>query len=288
MNSVPELDKLFYYIGTYRRSDEYKKLIELIRKFPRVAPYNVMLIHIQKPGSQYVASVNEWKSRFHRTIKPGARPLVILRPFGPVAFLFEYLDTDGPTLPEELINPFKVEGNISKDKFMRLVNNLKCDGISYNEVDLGVTSAGFAQTTQNGRDQTITMGKKIFQVKTLFDLVVNRENPVEIKFTSVIHELAHIYCGHLGSPHPKWWEDRHKLDQNTGEFEAESICWLICERLGIKNPSAQYLNGYLDENGEIPPISIETVLKATGSIESMIHNSKTPRKEIIISVSDIK
>jgi hypothetical protein len=288
MNNVPELDKLFYDVGTYRRSDEFKKLFELIRKFSHIAPYNAMLIHIQKPGSRYVASAYEWKSRFHRTVNPGARPLVILRPFGPVAFLFEYLDTDGPPLPEELINPFKVEGNLSEDKFINLVNNLKCDGVSYNEADQGVSSAGFAQITQNGREQTITRNKKIFQVKILYEMVVNQNHQTEIKFASVIHELAHIYCGHLGSPHPKWWEDRHMLDRNIEEFEAESICWLICERLGIKNPSAKYLNGYLNEKGEIPPISIEIVLKATGSIESMIHSSKAPRKEIVISVSDFK
>ena len=65
------------------------------------------------------------------------------------------------------------------------------------------------------------------------------------------------------------------------EFEAESVCWLLCERQGIKNPSAEYLNGYLDNNGEIPKISLDTVLKAVAAIEQIREkNFSAPRKEL--------
>ncbi len=102
-NKMPELDKLFCQVGTYRKSDQYKELLEFIKRFPNIAPYNAMLINIQKPGSKYVASASDWKKRFNRTIKIGARPLVILRPFGPVAFVFELSDTEGhDPFPEEL------------------------------------------------------------------------------------------------------------------------------------------------------------------------------------------
>ena len=115
-NNVPELDKLFNDIGTYRKCTDFNELIKFIKKFPRIAPYNAMLIHIQKPGSNYVASATEWKKRFNRTIKPGARPLVILRPFGPVAFVFELSDTEGESFyfPDKLLNPFSVEGKLSE------------------------------------------------------------------------------------------------------------------------------------------------------------------------------
>lgn len=63
---------------------------------------------------------------------------------------------------------------------------------------------------------------------------------------------------------------------------AESVCWLVCERLGIKNPSAEYLSGYLDNNENIPVISIDTVLKSASKIEKMIKETKAPRKEIIV------
>ena len=53
------------------------------------------------------------------------------------------------------------------------------------------------------------------------------------------------------------------------ECEAESISYLVCTRLGIETPSAEYLAGYLGEGGRMPPISLETVIKMTGLIQRM-------------------
>lgn len=63
--------------------------------------------------------------------------------------------------------------------------------------------------------------------------------------------------------------DRRGLDIQAREFEAESISWLVCNRLGIDSPSARYLDGYLDANREVPIIALDLVLKGTGRIERM-------------------
>jgi hypothetical protein len=44
---------------------------------------------------------------------------------------------------------------------------------------------------------------------------------------------------------------------------------LVCQRIGIDTPAAQYLSGYLDNNDEIPEISLDVVFKAVQKIESM-------------------
>lgn len=241
-----------------------------------------MLIHIQKPGSQYVASASEWQRIFNRGIIPGARPLIILRPFGPVSFVFELSDTYGnDPFPEELLNPFKVKGKISESVYKRTISSMKNDGILYHEADMGTCSAGFIQIAHMTGEIKFTKKDKEIWVKILYDMVVNRTHPIETKFATIIHELGHLYCGHLGTPEPKWWEDRRRLGRREREFEAESICWLICERMGIENPSAEYLSGYIKDYEEIPKISIDTVLKTVGMIESMFKGSKGPRKEII-------
>jgi hypothetical protein len=287
--SLPELDKLFYEIGTYRESHEIKMLFDFVKKFPHIAPYNAMLLHIQKPGSQYVASAVEWQRRFNRIVNPGARPLVILRPFGPVSFVFDLGDTTGEDpFPEKLLNPFKVKGSIKKTVFNNLLSNLKRDGILYCETEHGTSSAGFIQTNHSNTKSKIIHGKKEYLVNILYNMVINRKHPIETKFATILHELGHLYCGHLGTPNPKWWPDRRNLKINEEEFEAESVCWLICERMGIKNPSAEYLKGYLIENRYIPNISIDTVLKAVASIESMIHGSKEPRKELVLETKVVK
>jgi len=56
----------------------------------------------------------------------------------------------------------------------------------------------------------------------------------------------------------------------------------------IKNPSAEYLNGYLRNNKEIPKISIDAVLKSVGIIESKMQDNKEPRKEIVTRVMELK
>ena len=289
--SIPELDKLFNEIGTYRNSTELKELFEFVKKFPHIAPYNAMLIHIQKPGSDYVASASEWERRFNRTINPGARPLVILRPFGPVAFVFELADTYGTDpFPKELINPFHAEGKLPEADFNNLTSNLRCDGILYVEADRGTSSAGYIQTNRVKREEKIFRKSKEIWVEILYNMVVNRSHPLETKFATIMHELGHLYCGHLGIPNPKWkwWVDRRGLNGKVEEFEAESVSWLVCERMGIKNPSAEYLSGYLENNNTIPDISIDTVLKSVGIIESMINGSREPRKEIITYIKDLK
>jgi hypothetical protein len=53
------------------------------------------LLHLQKPGLRFVASKLDWKRRFNRTITEGARPLLILWPFAPVALVYDVDDTEG-------------------------------------------------------------------------------------------------------------------------------------------------------------------------------------------------
>jgi hypothetical protein len=287
--SIPELDKLFQEIGTYKKTTEFKELLDFVKKFPKIAPFNAMLLHIQKPGSNYVATAAEWQKKFGRRIKPEARPMVILRPFGPVTFVFDLSDTYGDNpFPKQLLDPFGVEGNISSVEFQRMINNLKCDGILYREADYGTNMAGMISNSAGGEELKIQKTTKEVWVKVLYNLIVNKNHEVETKFATVLHELAHLYCGHLGSPDLKWWDDRRGLNKNEREFEAECVCWLVCERKGISNPSAAYLNGYLDKNEYIPDISTDTVLKAVAIIESMINEKKNPRKEIITRTIDLK
>lgn len=93
--AVKALDELFLSVGTYRRSREYRELLDFLRRFPALSPYNAMLIHVQRPGCRCLLTASKWWKLYQRKVRPGARPLVILRPFGPVAFVFDVSDTEG-------------------------------------------------------------------------------------------------------------------------------------------------------------------------------------------------
>jgi hypothetical protein len=86
---------------------------------------------------------------------------------------------------------------------------------------------------------------------------------------AITHELAHLYCGHIGTVDTRWWPDRQGLPEDVAEFEAESTAYVVCSQIGLKLPSESYLYRYLRDNDEIPDISFECVMKAAGIIESM-------------------
>ncbi len=55
------------------------------------------------------------------------------------------------------------------------------------------------------------------------------------------------------------------------EIEAETVSWLICERLNIKTNSDSYLFSYLQNNQKLlKEISIELILTTVGKIENII------------------
>jgi hypothetical protein len=92
-------------------------------------------------------------------------------------------------------------------------------------------------------------------------------------------ELAHLYCGHLGTLNPRWWPDRKGLPDPVEEFEAEAVAYLVCRRLGVDTPSGRYLSLFLERDSEIPPISPENVMRSAGLIEQMGREKMGVRKD---------
>ena len=112
-----------------------------------------------------------------------------------------------------------------------------------------------------------------------YELLLNEQHSLETKYATLVHELAHLYCGHLGTPNLKWWPSRCGLPQEVEEFEAESVAFLVCNRLGIENPSPEYLSGYVKDHKNTPPISLDCVLKSAGLIEQKGQERLGLRKE---------
>lgn len=285
-NRTPEIDKLYQDVVSYRETAQFKALLDFIKKFRHIAPYNAMLIYIQKPGSTFVTSAREWERKYERYVKPGARPLVILQPFGPVSFVYEYNDTKGKSLPDSVIAPFKSQTEISPAMLERLINNIKAEGVGTYFNNYGTNSAGQMEwhSEEDILEMKISVG--LCHLKSFHAIVANDNLSNAEKYATIIHELGHLYCGHVYHDHKieKWLPERFNIGHTNQqvEFEAETVCWLVCERLGIQNPSAEYLSGYLKENGEIPDVSIDAILKAAGIIESFTVGTKDRRKDLII------
>jgi len=271
-DKISAVKELFDEVGKYRNTDDFYELLEFIKRFHNYSPFNCLLLHIQKPGSLYVATPTYWRREFNRSIKPGARPLVILKPFGPVEFVFELNDTEGKDpLPEDIINPFRTRGRLNSLSFELLHENLKRYGIRYVEAEHGSCSAGYIQENKTPNSfQMVEFKKEYIPVKVIHNIVVNSHLSEESKVTTILHELAHFLCGHLGSFDLKKIPNRKGLSQNVEEFEAETIAYIISERFGIETDSIKYLSGYRGIDNSIPYINLECVLKVSGTIEEML------------------
>ena len=107
------LDQLLEDSRLYTRSKEFKYLLNFVVRLRNFAPFNAMLLEVQKPGLKYAASARDWRERFGRYPKEDARPLVILWPFGPVALVYDEMDTEGKPLPED-VKSFFARGSIAR------------------------------------------------------------------------------------------------------------------------------------------------------------------------------
>lgn len=211
--------------------------------------------------------------------------MVILRPFGPVAFVYDIADTEGEPFPPQLIDPFYAEGTVTKSEIDYFASSMRNCGIVYKEMELNENLAGYTSIIDSS--VKIKYNDKDTLLLQPFGMTVNMNKNPSTKLATIYHELGHLYCGHLewaGLSKTKWKNipQRYTLPLNSMEFEAESVCWLLCERQGINNPSAAYLRGYLDANEATPDISVETVLKAVAQIEIIYKGVKAPRKELIV------
>jgi hypothetical protein len=268
------LDELFEAARLYQSSREYCQLLSFVRRFRSYSPFNAMLVHLQLPGAQFVAPADRWKRQFGRAIKPGARPLVILKPRGPVMFVFDVSDTFGAPLPREVERPFEVRGRMIGGALDRVILNCARDGIRVTTVKLGSQEAGSIRWA-NG--PALAFGDSAVPQRYLVEL--NGDHSREARFATLAHELAHLYCGHIGTPNPDWWPARRHLPEEIAEFEAESAAYLVCARLGIDAGSDRYLARYLASHEDVPPISLDAVMRSAGWIERMTREKLRVRRE---------
>src|SRR5438034_2398840 len=130
------LDQLLADSRLYTRSADYKELLDFVVRLRNFAPFNAMLLQVQKPGLSYAASACDWRERFCRTPKEGARPLLILWPFGPVSLVYDVMDTEGKPLPEDVAS-FFAHGVIEEKRLASFESLMRKKGIEWCWLDAG-------------------------------------------------------------------------------------------------------------------------------------------------------
>jgi hypothetical protein len=255
------LDQLITDSKLYYRSADYKALLDFVVRLRDFAPFNAMLLHIQKPGLSYAASARDWRERFGRAPKNGARPLVILWPFGPVAFVYDVLDTEGKRdLPEDVAS-YVARGPIEQQTLHACVARMHERGIFVDPVDAGDFSAG-----------SINIQKRAARIKdsNTYRMSINRNHPLPVQFTTVAHELAHLFLGHLGADSALKVAPRKNLSHAQRELEAETVAYLVCARNGVKSKSQTYLAHFVDQNTTVDSVDLYRIMRAAGQVETLL------------------
>ena len=277
----------------YRNSAQYRELLEFIRVFPACAPFNGLLVHVQKPGSTYVATAGRWHDRWQRRIKIGAQQLVILQTFGPVLLVVDVSDTEplanARPLPLEITDPFAVLTTAGPARleaaFAQTISNAKRDGVRVHDVAFGAQLAGRIRTASAGVSQAVEARRRpevtYVQVPVRFELEINARQDGFTRYGTLCHELAHLYCGHLGTPSKKWWPDRQHLDHRTVDFEAESAAAIAVWKLDPTATMPPYLSQHLARDKQVPDgMSLDRVLQVAGLIADMARKRLPLRRRL--------
>jgi len=255
------LDQLLTDSYLYTTGKDYQELLDFVTKLPNFAPFNAMLLQIQKPGLRFAASAYDWNRIFRRTIKAKARPLLILWPFGPVALVYDEMDTEGDELPED-VAAFYATGVIDEAKMCSFRSKMTNKNIGWELFDGGDNRAGAITVTHR------PTGEKD---KSHYRIDLNKNHSVAVQFATLAHELGHLYLGHLGPDKNLSLPVRCcSLNYKQQEIEAESVSYLVCKRNGVTPKSESYLAQFVIENTTISDIDLYPVMRAAGQVETLL------------------
>ncbi len=185
------------------------------------------------------------------------------------------------TLPLKVVNPFAMLHAVKAEPALSwLTENAKRDGVRVTNARRGLGHAGRIRPTPSGPAQRVVVrrGPKVVEadVPVRFETLVNAAyNPTE-QLATLAHELAHLYCGHVGSQPGDWWPGRLKLVEEIDELEARSTAAVVLRRLLTDSPLPEEAKP--DPN--LPPTgrSLEIILKAAGHIIDMCQGFVPKRK----------
>ena len=254
------IDRLFQDALASSGPDAFTEFIDFARRLSNLSVYNAMLVRLQRPGAAAVATEKRWLA-VRRRVRPGALPIVVLRPFGPVSFLYEVSDTEGKPLPGEQANPFVAHGKLDEIEWGKVLKlHREKNNVRIEERNFGSLLAGNARSLQT----MPTLLPESGAPEWLVQLNVNHDLPT--RFATLAHELGHIFCGHCG-PHLKGaWPDRSRLPYPARETEAEAVAYLVCSRRELKVASRQYLSELIADV-DLRQVSLYAIFEAANRIE---------------------
>jgi hypothetical protein len=254
--TVSSIDALLRQSAIYRSSAAFKEMVSFMGRFRDYAPYNVMLVRLQNPSCGFFATERDWLARHERHLIDDAKPMLILAPMHPVMLVYALDQTAGKEVPKHLANFGRFDGEWNTKWLANIVENAERHRIGVSFKELSSTHAGRATN-----DPGVSGWKMRITIHSPLD------EPSQ--FGVLIHEMAHVLLGHLGTDYDHWWPGRFNVDDASKEIEAEAVAHIVAARFGIRGSSAAYLSGYVSGTRIPLGVSIDLIAKVAGEIERM-------------------
>ena len=275
--ALSPVDEMFTASTRLRSNRNFMELLDFITRFPNYSAFNGLLLYIQDSSATYVATARTWAKKFRRQPGQNARPLVILAPMAPILFLFDIQDTEGAPVPSALLRPREIDDQQLGKFYATTLHNAAIHGISVYETTLNsdeIDTASRITPAVRKKYQNLGLPKDICYL-----IFIDKTLSLEGRYAALTHELGHIFCSHLGIDRHAWWPERGDLNVRGEKIEADSVAYLVCQRIGLRADSEHYLLQASETYQQIPPFSMNAVTQAVSYIEDMgRHRWKAPKK----------
>jgi hypothetical protein len=179
--------------------------------------------------------------------------------------VYDVQDTEGNPLPADVCC-FPAKGRIDTQRVQGFKGLLARQRIGCEWVDSGDSRAGSIRKVAEPQKPD---GWAKYEVR------INRNHEPPTQFTTLAHELAHLFLGHLG-PDRKLNVPTHSVrEHRQREIEAESVAYIVCHRNDVQPKSQTYLAGYVGASTTPNEVDVYQVMRAAGQVESALQLQMT-------------
>ncbi|MFC1714415.1 ArdC-like ssDNA-binding domain-containing protein [Candidatus Poribacteria bacterium] len=226
------LKELAYETDTVKKSEFFRRYLEIMSKFWRYSYRNQLLIMSQMPQATKVASFRKWRE-MKRYVKKGSKAIKIT---APRISMEKHIDPDtGKVTEQEEIRGFG-QANV--------FDISQTSGEPLADIDItvdGDNNAGFLQRLlEFCSARNIKVDFKNLGINGLYgyskggQISVSDTESINTQTNTLIHEIAHEIMAHKGQ----------KLSRQQREIQAEGVAHVVTKHFGMENKSFHYLALY--------------------------------------------
>src|SRR5262249_52888868 len=155
----------------------------------------------------------------------------------------------------------QAKGNIEDGHIKHFITLMDGKNILCDLVDAGDGAAGRIRLVKRAAE-----GKE----KSVYKMLVNRNHLPPVQFSTIAHELGHLFLGHLGPDKGLAIPTRASMNVGQMEVEAESVAYVVCCRHAVKPNSDKYLSNYVKATTSVDIIDTYQVMRAAGQVETLL------------------